>query len=493
MRLQASNISKHFGRTRALSDVSIELRPGKIHALVGENGAGKSTLLKILAGAEQMDAGEMMLDDMPYRPRNLREAERHRVALVFQELTINPSLGIAENIYIDRLRRFANRIGWIDRAALEREAQAMLDKIDVGISVRQSLQSLNLGQWKCIEVCRALANKPQILFFDESTAYLGLKEVEMLLGVMTRLRARGLTIAFVSHHLDEVTDHADDLTILKDGRLVCRRDCAGTTTDEIHALMVGREVSSSIYPLKSSLQGEKPMLEVTGLKLDQADAAIDLTLNRGEVLGIGGLKGAGGEELVSILCGDKRLASGTITFDGAPYAPKTPIEAWKAGIAYLPGDRGGEGLIGDFPILENLILGGIPRRGIWVDRTVAKDLAATMIQKLHIRPNDPSLPVKSLSGGNMQKVVLGKCIVTRPRILLLNNPTRGVDIGAREQIYKTIRKMAEAGTAVVLLSEDLSELIGMSDRLIVMRRGAITREFGAAGKWAEEDVIQHMV
>jgi ribose transport system ATP-binding protein len=440
-----------------------------------------------------MDAGEIMLDDMPYRPRSLREAEQHRVALVFQELTINPSLGIAENIYIDRLRRFANRIGWIDRARLEREAQAMLDEIDVGISVRQNLQSLNLGQWKCIEVCRALASKPQILFFDESTAYLGLKEVEMLLGVMCRLRERGLTVAFVSHHLDEVTGHADDLTILKDGQLVCRRACEGITTDEIHALMVGREVSSSIYPARPPARDGNAVLEVAGLKLGQSETPLDVALKPGEVLGIGGLKGAGGEELVSILCGDKRASSGTIKLDGAPFAPKTPIEAWKSGIAYLPGDRGGEGLIGDFPVLENLILAGIPRRGIWVDRTAAQDVAAAMIQKLQIRPNNPAQPVKSLSGGNMQKVVLGKCIATRPRILLLNNPTRGVDIGAREQIYKTIRQMAGSGTAVVLLSEDLSELIGMSDRLIVMRRGAITRAFAAGERWTEEDVIQHMV
>jgi ribose transport system ATP-binding protein len=252
-------------------------------------------------------------------------------------------------------------------------------------------------------------------------------------------------------------------------------------------------VSSSIYPARSSLRADKAVLEVGGLRLGQANEAVDIALKPGEVLGIGGLKGAGGEELVSILCGDKRASTGAIKLDGAPYAPKTPIDAWKSGIAYLPGDRGGEGLIGDFPILENLILAGIPRRGIWVDRTVAKDLAAAMIQKLQIRPNNPALACKSLSGGNMQKVVLGKCIATRPRILLLNNPTRGVDVGAREQIYKTIRQMAETGTAVVLLSEDLSELIGMSDRLIVMRRGAITREFGAAEKWTEEDVIQHMV
>jgi ABC-type sugar transport system ATPase subunit len=493
MQLEARGLAKRYGNTVALNDVSVLLRPGHIHALAGENGAGKSTLLKILAGSERYDAGEMLLNDAPFRPQDLREAESRGVALVFQELTINPSLGIAENIYIDRLRDFANSIGWISQARLEAAAQSMLDEIGAEISVRQDLHALDLGQWKCIEICRALSNRPSILFLDESTAYLGLKEVEAVLAVMRRLRDQGLTIAFVSHHLDEVTEVADTVVILKDGGLVGTYPVEEVPVSRIHALMVGRTASESIYPAKRPAATTPTILEVKDLRLTNAATDVSFALQQGEVLGIAGLKGAGGEELFAALCGDTPKPSNTIKLEGRPFAPRVPAEAWAAGIAYLPGDRGAEGLILDFAIQENLVMADMPRRGPFFRPGEAARLAREMVISLGVRPSDPALSCRSLSGGNMQKVVLGKCLLPRPKVLLLNNPTRGVDVGAREEIYTIIRGLVAAGTSILLLSEDLPELLGMSDRLIVMRRGEITRLFGAGDACSEEQVVRQMV
>lgn len=493
MQLEARGLSKRYGSTVALDDVSVLLRPGRIHALAGENGAGKSTLLKILAGAEQHDGGTMLLDGAPFRPRDLHAAEQRGVALVFQELTINPSLSIAENIYIDRLRNFANGVGWIDQTRLRADAQRMLDEIGAEISVRRDLHALDLGQWKCLEICRALSNRPSILFLDESTAFLNLKEVRAVLSVMRRLREQGLTIAFVSHHLDEVTDVADTLVILKDGRLVGTYPAAEMPVNRIHALMVGRPASDSIYPPKRPAAATTPVLEISNLRLANGAAEVSLTVKEGEILGVAGLKGAGGEDLLGALSGDAPRAGADIKLTGRRYAPRRPAQAWAEGVAYLPGDRGGEGLILDFAVQENLIMAQIPRRGPVFRPRLARKLANDAVAALGIRPGDPTLTCRSLSGGNMQKVVLGKCLLPQPKVLLLNNPTRGVDVGAREEIYRIIRKLVASGTSVILLSEDLPELLGMSDRLAVMRRGEITRLFAAGEARTEEQVVREMV
>ena len=490
MYLQASNLQKRFGNTTALRGVSVSLRAGRVHAFAGENGAGKSTLLKILAGAERHDSGDIHLDSALYAPLSLGEAEARGVGLVFQELTVNASLSVAENIYIDRLRDFANGLGWISRWRIERDAQMMLDEISAGISVNSSLDSLNLGQWKCLEICRALARRPQVLFLDESTAFLGHKEVQAVLAVIRRLRDQGLTVGFVSHHIEEVEQVADDVIILKDGALVGQFNASDMTSDQMHALMVGRDLSESIYPARSTSMLDEQVLAITGV----GDPRSAIELHRGEILGIAGLKGSGGELLLSVLAGDRPCTSEmSLTLCGRPYTPHTPYDAWQSGISYLPGDRGGEGLILDFTVRDNLVLSKIPRRGPFYDGRAATEMASRAIARLDVRPGDPDRTCRSLSGGNMQKVVLGKCLVTQPTLLLLNNPTRGVDVGAREEIYKVIRALADSGTAVMLLSEDLPEVIGMSDRIVVMRRGTITQTIGATEPRSEEDVIRHMV
>jgi ABC-type sugar transport system ATPase subunit len=493
MELRADGISKRFGNTRALSGVSARLTSGRIHALAGENGAGKSTLLKILAGVETPDEGTLQIDGAPYAPRSLRDAEQRGVALVFQELTINPSLGIAENIYIDRLRHFTGRFGLLNESRLQRAAQEIIDRLDLGISVRQSISTLDLGQLKCLEICRALSSNPSLILLDEATAFLGRREVAAVLEVMRTLRDSGLTLAFVSHHIHEVLEVADCVLILKDGHFVAELDEDAMSADIIHAQMVGRAVSADMYPPRPAPRPRRPVLELQGVMPGAADTPTDLTLHEGEIVGLAGLRGAGGEDLIAVVAGDRLPAAGRMRLQDAPYAPRYPGDAWARKVAHLPGDRAREGLIGSFSVLDNLVMAVRPRRGPFFDQKAATRIAEEAVRALSIKVSAVSASCLTLSGGNLQKVLLGKCLAAHPVVLLLNQPTRGVDVGAREDIYRVIRAMADGGMAVLMLSEDLPEVLGLSDRVVVMRRGAVSGQFDLNAPCTEEDVVRCMV
>ncbi len=494
MRLQAFQIHKSFGATKALVDVSFTLQPGKVHALVGENGAGKSTLFKICAGAIPMDRGEMSIGGKPYAPKSLKEAQAAGVALVFQEITINPSLDIAENIFIDRMQDFAGPLGITRWKKLRQEAQRILDSIEAGISVDAPLNSLDLGQLKVLEVARALSYNPQVLLLDESTAYLSTREIETLFRAVDSLRTRDIAVGYISHHLDEIEKLADEITILKDGQWVGNYARGQLSNDEIETLMVGREIGRHIYPpTRQYVPEQEPVLALNDVVVPGQLRNVKLDLYRGEVLGIGGLKGAGGEALLSILNGDLAPQSGSVLLNRHEYKPRRPFDAWKAGIAYLPGDRTREGLIMEFPVRENLTMAAIPHKGLMVDRAGEKRMVAELMPALMIKAESPNVPCTSLSGGNLQKVVLGKCIAARPSILLLNNPTRGVDVGARMHIYDMIRRLAEQGVSVILLSEDLPELIGNSDRIMILRKGKVSKTFDHDEFPSEEEIISHMI
>lgn len=493
MLLQAQNISKSFGATQALQNVAIQFSPGQVHALVGENGAGKSTLFKILAGAIQKDSGEMTMNGAPYNPRNLREAQAAGVALVFQEITVNPSLGIAENIFIDRMSQFAGFLGLSRWKRIREAAQQILDSMDSGISVSQKLESLDLGQMKIIEIARALSYNPKVLLLDESTAFLSTHELNSLFKVINTLRGQGIAIGFISHHLEEIEKVGDIITILKDGQLVGEYARGELTNDQIEGRMVGREIGHDMYPQPASTTPQGVVLEMKNITIPGQLREVTLELRKGEVLGIGGLKGAGGEALLNTLIGEAPSSTGQILLEGQPYRPHSPADAWKRGISYLPGDRTGEGLIVDFSVQDNLSMASIPKRGPFVDQRAERTRVEQLIEMLQIKAQRPSISCSSLSGGNLQKVVLGKCVAPNPRILLLNNPTRGIDVGARFQIYNIIRGLVNEGISVILLSEDLPELIGMSDRIIVMRKGRISNAFEPYSKPTEQEVVTYMI
>ena len=495
MLLEAHSISKTFGATRALQDVSIGLGAGRVHALVGENGAGKSTLFKICAGALEPDSGEMLLDGRPYKPRNLHDAQAKGVALVFQELTINPALSIAENIFIDRMRHFAlPGIALTNWRRLRSSAQRLLDSIGAGISVNQNLTELDLGQLKIIEVARALSYNPKVLLLDESTAFLNTQEIRALFDVIANLRSQGIGIGYISHHLEEVGEIADTITILKDGAWVGDFAANELTSTEIEARMVGREIGRAIYQKSSKNIGHDEVLfQMADITVPGRLSAVRFDLHKGEVLGIAGLKGSGGEVILSVINGDQRCREGHMRLDGRDYRPHSPADAWRRGVAYMPGDRAREGLIADFSVRVNLSMAAIPRQGPFVDRGTETQLVSRLMPMLKIKAANPEAPCHSLSGGNLQKVVLGKCLAPDPRLLLLNNPTRGIDVGARMEIYGAIRDLASQGIAIVLVSEDLAELIGMSDRIMVMRKGVISREFGYDQRPNEETIIRYMI
>ncbi len=493
MRLAATDICKRYGGTVALDRVSFDVQAGEVHALVGENGAGKSTLLKVLAAVEPRDSGSAVLNDAPFAPRSLRQAEAAGVAHVFQELNVNRSVGIAENVFLGRLSEF-RRYGLLEARRLRAEAQAVLDELGADIDARADIASLDLGQLKIIEVARALAIRPGIIFFDESTAFLNNREVRMLLTVIDRLRSQGIGIAFVSHHLNEVFEIADRLTVLKDGRLVGTYPTAEISEGRLHELMVGRGVGEGLFPAAGGGTADPdPALEIAGLRIDGGVGPIDLTVGRGRIVGIGGLKGSGGDAILSALTGMGRTLAGDIRLGGAPYRPRGPAAAWASGVAYLPGDRTGEGLIPDFAVGENLTMAVRPRRWGFTDRGREKDISASAIETLRIRTPTADTPCNSLSGGNMQKVVLGKCLAGRPALLLLNNPTRGVDIGAKAEIYRVIRRLADDGIAVLMVSEDLPELIGLSDQVLITRKGGISQVFPEHANPSEEEAVRWML
>jgi len=494
VRLEAQNISKRFGPTRALTDVPFTVEPGRVHALVGENGAGKSTLFKICAGALPRDSGAITLDSQPYNPKDMHEAQSRGVALVFQEITINRSLDIAENIFVDRMRQYVGPLGITSWKTLRNQAQMVLDRIDAGISVTEDINQLNLGQLKVIEVARAISYDPQILLLDESTAFLSTREIDILFSVIATLREQGIGIGYISHYLDEVEKIADEITILKDGAWVGNFQRGELTTDEIESHMVGREIGKHIYPEVRILEPtEAPTIEIKKLSVPGRLREVDLAVYPGEVLGLGGLKGAGGEALLSVLTGDIPGFKGEITLQSKSYKPRSPVDAWKNRIAYLPGDRTGEGLILNFSVRENLSMAAVPHRGMFVDATAEKAMVEALIPRLKIKAETPFVPCSSLSGGNLQKVVLGKCIAAKPSILLLNNPTRGVDVGARMHIYEMIRQLAESGVSVIMVSEDLPELIGNSDRIAILRKGKVNKVFKHTELPSEEEIITYMI
>lgn len=492
--MEAHHIRKTFGATVALDDVQIKLQEGQVHALVGENGAGKSTLFKVCAGAIQPDAGTMTFEGQPYAPKNLHDAQARGVALVFQELTINSSLSIAENIFIDRMREFAMPVlGLANWKGLRRAAQQILDRIEADISVDDNINQLDLGQLKIIEVARALSYNPRVLLLDEVTAFLNTGETRALFNVIANLKKEGIAVGYISHHLDEVEEIADTITILKDGAWVGDFAASELTNTEIEARMVGREIGHAMYQADNHrIDRGHVVLSLENISTDKLHD-ISLDLCGGEILGIAGLKGSGGEALLSVINGDSGHKAGRMLLDGKPYTPRKPFDAWAQDIAYLPGDRTREGLIIDFSVRFNLSMANIPRRGPFVDRAAENRMVADIIPMLQLKTASPEVPCNSLSGGNLQKVVLGKCMAPNPKLLLLNNPTRGIDVGARMQIYGVIRRLVSEGISIIMVSEDLAELIGMSDRIVVMRKGIISRIFQHDENPSEEEIIRHMI
>jgi ABC-type sugar transport system ATPase subunit len=489
---EASDVHKAFGATPALSGANLALRVGEIHGLCGENGAGKSTMSKAACGVFPIDSGSFRYDNQSFQPVSLTKAGGRGVTLVFQESMVIPTLTIAENIFIDRLREF-QRGGVLSRRELSLAASKNLEAAGADFDVDADWLHLNLGQRKMVEIARALSKEPSVLFVDEATAVLDAAGRELVMAALRRLRDRGVSICYVSHHLDEIFALTDRITVMRDGRDVGTFDTATTNSSDLETLMVGHEVAGSMYPSRHVGVDAPDLLSIETLGDHGPLQDVSLHIRAGEILGIAGLAGCGGSDLLHIIAGDRARHHGHMLMHGAPYSPRSPRHALGMGVALLPGDRDAEGLLGSGSVRENIALASLPRSIQLTHVRNENAVASRFVDTLSIKTSTVEQPVDRLSGGNRQKVVLAKLLATEPLLLLLDNPTRGVDVGARAQIYASIADAARSGMAVLLLSEDLLELIGLSDRILVLREGKVSGTFESTAGLSEQVVLPYML
>ena len=482
--LQVSHLAKAYGAVQALADASIEVRASEVHALVGENGAGKSTLVRVLTGATPPDAGEVWIDGHPVRAFTPAEARRLGVVAIHQHPALFPDLTVAENLALglEPGGPFA-RVDWEWR---RRRAREVLDRVGAAIAVDREAASLSLPEQQLVEIARAMGVRARLLILDEPTASLTPPEVDRLFSLLDGLRREGVAIIYISHRLEELPRLADRVTVLRDGRSVGTAPMAELDGARLISLMVGREVSS-IFPKRDIPLGE-PVLQVEGVSSAAAGVRdVTLTVARGEIVGLAGLVGAGRTELARVLFGLSRRDAGRVRVAGHDVDPRSPEEAIAAGIAYLPEDRRRHGVVLDLPVAANLTLAAlsaVSRHG-WLDRAAERATAAGLVRTLDVRPASVETPVRQLSGGNQQKVALGRWLVRPPAVMILDEPTQGVDVGAKAEIHRLIGDLAARGMGVLLISSELLEVLGMSDRILVMRQGAVVAEFPRAAADAE--------
>jgi len=472
-RAELRGISMRFGATQALDDVSLALLPGEVHALVGENGAGKSTLVKILAGIHQPDSGTTLLDGEPIVIAGPAQARASGIAVVHQEPRLFPDLTVAENVFIGHAP--PGRLGTIDWGSTRRAAQALFDQLDVQFDIAAPVRGLSMADQQLIEIAKSLSVDARVLILDEPTASLSAHEVERLFAIVRRLRDRGVSVLFVSHRLDEVFDLCERATVLRDGRHVVTTETSALTTADLVRYMVGRAVS--LFPKVETPLGDT-LLEVEHLTRAGAFRDVSFSVRAGEIVGLAGLVGAGRTEVARVLFGVDARDAGEIRLGGVPVTFGSPSEAMNGGIAYLPEDRHQEGLVLDFSIAQNVTLPILPRLfpRFLVQSSIERRVAGDNTRQLNVRMTGVDQLVGALSGGNQQKVVLAKWLASKPRVLILDEPTRGIDIGAKVEVHRIISELAASGLGIVLISSDLPEVLAMSDRILVLHEGRITAE-----------------
>jgi rhamnose transport system ATP-binding protein len=467
-----THVSKSFAGVKVLSAVDFDVRPGEVHALLGENGAGKSTLIKIMAGLHQPDEGEIAVDGRPARFANPREAHAAGIATVHQELLLFPELSVAENIFLGQTPK--GRWRAIDWGKMRRRSRALLDSLDCPeLSTDVKVVSLSVANRQRVEIARALAQDARVLIMDEPTAALAEADVIRLMDIVRRLRTRKVAIVYVTHRLAEVFSLADRVTVLRDGAHVATLPIEDVDEPRLVAMMVGRAIDR-LYPARQGEAGNVA-LELKNVSYRNVVRDISLELRHGEILGIAGLVGSGRTELALTIFGITPATSGDILVDGKPARIESPEAARDLGIAYVPEDRGQQGLIRTETIAENVALSILKQltRGIFIDTGLMRETAQEAIGRFGIRSRGPEQIVRQLSGGNQQKVVLGKWLASKPRILIMDEPTRGIDVGAKAEIHLLMRQLAADGLAILMISSELPEVIGMSDRLLVMNAGRI--------------------
>jgi ribose transport system ATP-binding protein len=485
--LEARQISKSFAGVRALKSVSLSVYPGEVLALIGENGAGKSTLMKILAGVQPPDSGTLVVDGVSREIATVQQALSLGIALIHQELNLAETLDVGANIF---LGREPHCCGWVDAARVAREARVVLERVGLRLDPATIVGDLSIGQQQLVEIAKALSVNARVLIMDEPTSSLSEHETQVLLALIRELRSKGVGIVYISHRLGEVRGLADRVEVLRDGENAGHLSGDEITHNAMVRLMVGRELSQ-YYPHQPHQPGEVA-LEVCGLRTRaHPGESVSFQLRAGEVVGMAGLVGAGRSELLESLFGIVPAMQGTVHVGRRLIALGSPREAMDAGIALVPEDRKRQGLFLEMGVRENLSVASLHRdqTGGFLNQTAEKALCEEMIPAMRIKSAGVEQPVQFLSGGNQQKVLIGKWLATRPKIFLFDEPTRGVDIGAKQEIYRLMEELAAKGVAVLFVSSDLEEILGMSDRVLVLHEGRLSGEL-LRNELSEEAVMR---
>ena len=480
--LDVRDVCKQFPGVRALDAVKLQVRKGEVHALLGENGAGKSTLLKILSGALRADRGEAILDGTMLKPGDTpRERQRSGLVTIYQEFNLLPFMSIAENLY---LGREPERRGLIDWAAMHDNSRALLKSLGLNLDPRREVRHLSVAHQQMIEIGRAVAQKAKLIVMDEPTAALGQREVEILHGVIGELKAQGVSFIYVTHRLDEVKRVCDSFTVLRDGRYVAQGEVSSVQTRDLVRLMVGRDVEVS-KRADSASSGET-VLAVKGISRARESSGrnaialddLSIEVKAREILGFAGLVGAGRTELARIIFGADHCDRGVLYLNGLELSPlRSPKDAIRAGIALVPEDRKQQGCFLEQSITQNLTLPSLKRIARWrifVNETKERQLVGKYRTALRIKMSDPAAAVGTLSGGNQQKVLLARCMAMQPKVLIVDEPTRGIDIGAKAEVHQLLCEMAQSGLALIIISSEMPEVLALSDRIVVFREGRIS-------------------
>ncbi|MFK0189155.1 sugar ABC transporter ATP-binding protein [Streptomyces rubiginosohelvolus] len=480
--LEARSVSKRFPGVVALDDVSFALRAGEVHALVGENGAGKSTLIKVLTGVYQSDGGEVRVSGEPVRFARPFEAQQAGISTIYQEVNLVPLMSVARNIFLGREPK--NRFGLIDFPRMNRETTELLDGFGVRVDPKRPLHTLGIGTQQMVALARAVSVQAQVVIMDEPTSSLEPREVETLFRVIENLRGQGIAVLYVSHRMDELYRICDRVTVLRDGRHIHTGELAPLERMQLVSMMLGRDMAEvrrdglTGFAAEGHDAARTPVLTATGLDRRHQLHDISVELYAGEVLGLGGLLGSGRSETAKALTGALPLDGGEITVDGKRIGRPTPAAAIRAGISMLPEDRKAEGIVPGLSVRENIVLAAMPRlskAGI-VSRAKQDRIVDIFMKRLRIKASSPEQKVGELSGGNQQKVLLARWLCLEPKVLLLDEPTRGIDVGAKAEVQSLIDELAREGLAVLLISSDIEELIEGADRIVVLRGGAVAGE-----------------
>lgn len=471
MQIEMKGIDKSFGSNQVLKDAGFVLADGEVHALMGENGAGKSTLMKILTGVYTKDAGTIYVDGREVNYKNLQEAEKAGIVFIHQELNVLYDLTVEENLFIGK--EIKGKFGFCNQKAMRKKAEEALGRLGVHISPAEVMSNLSVGQQQMIEICKALMVDAKVIIMDEPTAALTQSETLVLFDVIRSLKKQGISIVYISHRMEEIFELCDRISVLRDGTYIGTKNIPETNMNEIVKMMIGREIGER-YPVRNCKIGDT-VLKVKDLTSSGVFHNVSFEVKAGEVLGVSGLMGAGRTEIMQAIFGNLHCDSGSIEINGKEVHIKSPIQAMKCGIGFITEDRKVEGLMLEESIEKNIALANLPRVSNHhvMDRKKEDDLVKKGIEELHIKCFGPDHECNNLSGGNQQKVVFAKWIYTDPKILILDEPTRGLDIGAKKEIYTIINELAAKGVAIIMVSSELPEVLGMSDRIMVVREGEV--------------------